>query len=325
MNARQQPASWLVPDTSGAMDSSNLSHGGRASDRRGPDDDPAQDDPVGTGREAELGAFLRARRENLDPARLGMSRIGRSRTPGLRREEVAEMAGIGITWYTKLEQGRPIRVSPKVLNAVASALQCTPSETEHLFTLAGLQRPAPLVGTTVCETVSATTQRVLDQLDPIPALVQNARFDIMAHNAAYSRLLGVDIPSLPPQDRNCIYLALTHAGWRAAVVDWEEMIANMVALYRAAMAEHMHDPIWQAQLERYMGVSDRFRDLWQRYQIRGIQNHVKRFTHPKTGEFSLTQTNWWTAPRNGARLLVYVPADEEADAALHSLPPLAAD
>ncbi len=274
---------------------------------------------AGTGREVELGAFLRARRESLDPARLGLSRMGRSRTPGLRREEVAAMADIGITWYTKLEQGRPIRVSPKVLNAVAAALQCSPSETEHLFTLAGLQRPAALAGTSVCETVSATTQRLLDQLDPIPALVQNARFDIVAHNDAFCRLLGVDIPSLPPEDRNCIYLALTHPGWRRAVEDWEGMIANMVALYRAAMAEHMHDPLWEAQLERYMAASDRFRDLWQRYQVRGIQNHVKRFAHPETGAFNLTQTNWWTAPRNGARLLVYVPADAEAEAALRKL------
>jgi len=275
-----------------------------------------------TGREQELGAFLRARRENLDPARLGLSRMGRRRTPGLRREEVAAMADIGITWYTKLEQGRPIRVSPKVLNAVAAALQCTPTETEHLFTLAGMQRPAPLVGTSVCETVSATTQRILDQLDPIPALVQNARFDIVAHNQAYCRLLGVDLPNLPVEDRNCIYLALTHPAWRAIVVDWHDMIASMVALYRAAMAEHVHDPVWEAQLERYMEVSELFRDLWQRYQVRGIQNHVKQFTHPDTGAFNLTQTNWWTAPRNGARLLVYVPGDEAAEAALRKLRPV---
>lgn len=276
---------------------------------------------AGTGREQELGAFLRTRREHLDPGRLGLSRMGRRRTPGLRREEVAAMADIGITWYTKLEQGRPIRVSPKVLNAVAAALQCTPSETEHLFTLAGLQRPTALAGTSVCETVSVTTQRLLDQLDPFPAVVQNARFDIVAHNDAYCRLLGVDIPRLAAQDRNCIYLALTHPGWRGAVPDWEGMICNMVALFRAAMAEHVHDPLWEAQLERYM-TFERFRDLWSRYQVRGIQNHVKGFTHPDTGPFKLTQTNWWTAPRNGARLLVYVPADEEAEAALRKLPPL---
>jgi len=287
------------------------------------EDDDAELLP-GTGREEELGAFLRARRESLDPARMGLSRIGRRRTPGLRREEVAAMADIGITWYTKLEQGRPIRVSPKVLNAVAAALQCTPSETDHLFTLAGMQRPAPLTGTSVCETVSATTQRILDQLDPIPALVQNARFDIVAYNDAYCRLLGVDLPNLPAEDRNCIYLALTHPAWRAIVVDWHGMVANMVALYRAAMAEHVHDPLWGAQLERYMAASALFRDVWQRYQVQGIQNHVKQFTHPETGAFNLTQTNWWTAPRNGARLLVYVPADEAAEAALRKLRPLVA-
>ncbi|WP_082926337.1 helix-turn-helix transcriptional regulator [Cupriavidus sp. D384] len=306
MNARQEPRALSRPGTSLEPDTDPLEAGSHAS----------------TGRETELGAFLRARRENLDPARIGLSRVGRRRTPGLRREEVAAMADIGITWYTKLEQGRPIRVSPKVLNAVAAALQCSPTETEHLFTLAGLQRPAALAGTSVCETVSVTTQRLLDQLDPIPALVQNARFDIVAHNDAYCRLLGMNVPSLPPEDRNCIYLALTHPGWRKAVPDWEGMVCNMVAMYRAAMAEHVDDPLWEAQLARYMAVSDKFRQLWQRYQVRGIQNHAKRFTNPETGEFQLTQTNFWTAPRNGVRLLVYVPADEQAEAALRMLPPV---
>ncbi|MGO4302359.1 helix-turn-helix transcriptional regulator [Cupriavidus sp. RAF12] len=285
--------------------------------------DPSDADlPAATGREAELGAFLRARRESLDPSRVGMARIGRRRTPGLRREEVAALADIGITWYTKLEQGRPIRVSVKVLSAVAAALQCSESETEHLFTLAGMQRPVPPSASFVCETVAASTQRILDQLDPIPALVQNARFDIVAHNDAYCRLLQIDVPNLPVEDRNCIYLALTQPVWRAIVVDWQGMVANMVALYRAAMAEHMNDPLWEAQLQRYLAVSDLFRDLWQRYQVRGIQNHVKQFTHPETGVLSLTQTNWWTAPRNGARLLVYVPADEATEAALRRLPPV---
>lgn len=277
-----------------------------------PDDDaPANE------RSLELGAFLRTRRESLDPAGLGLARMGRRRTPGLRREEVAALADIGITWYTKLEQGRPIRVSTRVLNAVAAALQCSESETEHLFTLAGM--PRTVATTATCETVSTATQRILDQLNPLPAVVENARFDILGFNESFCRLIGVDVASLPAEDRNCIHLALTQPRWKSIVVDWHGMVANQVALFRAAMAEHMQDPVWQAHLQRYMAASETFVELWQRYQVRGVENHVKRFFHAESGVLSLQTNNWW-AQRNGVRMLVYVPTDAQSEQGLLQLP-----
>jgi hypothetical protein len=277
----------------------------------------ARDQPADR-RALELGAFLRSRRESLDPVRLGMPRLGRRRTPGLRREDVAALADIGVTWYTKLEQGRPIRVSPRVLAAVARALHCSESETRHLFTLAGLHRPDGDTPVTHCDRASPMLQRMLDSLDPLPALLQNPRYDILAHNRAYCRLVNVDLDAIAPDERNCIYLALTHPGWRASLAQWEDLVPRMVAQFRSAMAEHRNDPAWTRQLECYMRVSPEFVEAWRRYEVRGVENQLKHFMHPRLGEFGLQQMNWWSAVAGGNRLLVYVPVDEAGEAVVRS-------
>jgi transcriptional regulator with XRE-family HTH domain len=269
-------------------------------------------------RAMELGAFLRTRRENLDPKRLGLPRAGRRRTPGLRREEVAQLADVGVTWYTWLEQGRPIQASARVLAAIAAALLCNEAETRHLFALAGLG-DAVVSRAPACENLSAASQAILDHLDPLPAVLQNARFDIFGYNQAYCRLLGIDLARIDEADRNCIYLALTNPAWRACLADWDEVLPRMVAFFRAAMVEHMDDPVWKRQLDRYFAASPEFVDIWQRYEVRGIENHLKRFRHPRLGMVSLHQTNWWSAPQNGDRLLVYVPVDAPGQSFLAQL------
>ena len=128
-------------------------------------------------RPKDLGAFLRTRREHLDPGRLGLPQLGRRRTPGLRREEVAQLADVSTTWYTWLEQGRDVKPSVRALSAIAEALQCSTAERRHLFELAG--QPEPVTPKPACQQITATHQLLLDQLDPMPALVQNARFDII--------------------------------------------------------------------------------------------------------------------------------------------------
>ncbi|GAB2876454.1 MULTISPECIES: helix-turn-helix transcriptional regulator [Microvirgula] len=266
-------------------------------------------------RTRELGTFLRSRRESLDPVRLGLPRVGRRRTPGLRREEVAQLAEVGVTWYTWLEQGRPIQASARSLGAIAVALQCSAAETRHLFALAGLGEPvAPHAPS--CERLSTASRILLDQLDPLPALIQNARFDILGYNPAYSRLIGVDLTQVPHEDRNCIYLALTHPVWRSRLADWNDILPRMVASFRAAMAGHLEDPQWGAQLQRFLSISADFRDTWQRNEVRSIENQSKRFRHPLVGVLELQQVNWWSAPRNGDRLLVYVPVDADSERAL---------
>lgn len=261
-------------------------------------------------RAQELGEMLRRRREALDPKRLGLGRAGRVRTPGLRREEVAARADIGITWYTKLEQGRPIRVSPRVLLSVAQVLEFNEVETEHLFKLASLPAPLRPENSRVCEPLAAASQQILDQLCPYPALIQTKRYNIRGFNEAYRRLVGVDLHAIPPEDRNCIYLSLVNPAWRASQADPDEMLANMAALFRASMVEHLDDPAWERQLERYMSASDQFRIVWDRYQLKGIENTVKRFRLADGTILALQSNNWWASPSNDDRMIVYTPTDE---------------
>ena len=262
-----------------------------------------------------LGAFLRARRESLDPARLGLPRAGRRRTPGLRREEVAALADVGVTWYTWLEQGRPVRASARVLTAIAGALQCSEVETGHVLALAGLGDATPRLQP--CERLTDTGRMLLDQLGPWPAMLQSPRFDILGANPAFERLMGVTLADLPEADRNCVYQAFTNPRWRARLGDRDAVLQHMVALLRAAMGEHLGEPTWERLLARYRSASPEFDALWrQRREVRGVENQLKRFHHPQAGELHLQQVNWWSAPRNGNRLVVYLPADETARMAL---------
>ncbi|HBU0871748.1 TPA: helix-turn-helix domain-containing protein, partial [Klebsiella pneumoniae] len=247
-------------------------------------------------RRKQLGAFLRARRESLDPQRLGLPRVGRRRTPGLRREEVAMLADVGVTWYTWLEQGREVNPSEAVLVGVANALQCSPLETRHLFVLAGLT-PPEATQVTVCEGISPGTRRMLDSLMPQPASIQKPNFDIVAWNDSFCRLMGIDFATLPEEDRNCIYLYLTHETWRSRIEN-RDVLPTFVSYFRAAMAEHRGDPAWENKLARFFAASSEFEALWhQRYEVRGVENQIKHFNHPQLGRFSLQQMYWYSAPR----------------------------
>ena len=266
----------------------------------------------------QLGAFLRARRESLDPQRLGLPRSGRRRTPGLRREEVAMLADVGVTWYTWLEQGREVNPSAAVMQAVAEALQCSALETRHLFVLAGLT-PLESANVPPCEGISPGTRRMLDSLLPQPASIQKPDFDIVAWNDAFCRLMGVDFSLIPEDERNCIYLYLTHPGWRSRLAN-RDALPTFVSYFRAAMAEHRGDPAWENKLARFFAASSEFEALWhQRYDVRGVENQIKNFQHPEFGHFQLQQMYWYSAPRNGSRLLVYLPVDEVGEAVLAKL------
>src|SRR6187551_3809804 len=151
------------------------------------------------GRRAELAAFLRSRRERITPADLGLPTGLRRRTPGLRREEVAQLAGVGVTWYTWLEQGRPIRASTQVLDAIARALRLDQAEREHLYRLADV----PAVPSAPAECLPAEIQAILDALVPVPAVVYNGRYDVLAWNATYHALFP-GLTESPIGERNAL-------------------------------------------------------------------------------------------------------------------------
>jgi transcriptional regulator with XRE-family HTH domain len=258
-------------------------------------------------RRQELAGFLRSRRERIAPEQVGLPPASRRRTPGLRREEVATLAGVGVTWYTWLEQGRDINVSPQVLDAVARTLLLDPHERDHLFRLADAPDGS---GQGDCAALPPTAQVLLDQLVPFPACIRNARFDVLAWNASYELLMG-DLHSVPFEDRNSLWRVFTSPYCRASIIDWEEGTRRMVAEYRAAMAEHVAEPAWKCLVTRLIKASPEFAELWERHEVASPENLTKRYLHPEVGLLRLNYTHLWLGQRLGTRMTTYSPADDQ--------------
>ncbi|WP_432079565.1 helix-turn-helix domain-containing protein [Streptomyces sp. YPW6] len=272
-------------------------------------------------RRHELAAFLRSRRERITPEQVGLVRGRRRRTPGLRREEVAQLSAVGVTWYTWLEQARDIQVSAQVLDALARALLLDPSERAHLFALAAAPDPAP---GTECPAVTPALRTLLEQLDPIPACVQNSRYDILAYNRTYARML-CDLDAVPPEDRNCLLLAFTHADWRASIVDLPEVTRVMAANFRASTAGHLAEPAWKALIHRLEARSPEFREVWGRHEVVDQRGRSKYLRNAHVGLLHVEHTSLWLGPSSGPRLVSYPPVDEKTRDRLERLHRIAVD
>ncbi|HSP71277.1 MAG TPA: helix-turn-helix transcriptional regulator [Gaiellaceae bacterium] len=258
-------------------------------------------------RRRELGAFLRSRRERITPEQVGLRHSRRRRTPGLRREEVAQLAGVGVTWYTWLEQGRDIHASAQVLDAIARTLLFDPHERTHLFTLAGA------ADTTIADESQAlppSTRLLLDRLEPYPAIVVNGRYDILGFNRMWASGFP-HVEALPFEDRNVLWLIFTDPHWRRVLPDWDDAASRMVAQFRAAMAEHVAEPAWKALVARLHRASPEFAEVWARHDVQAPESRVKRFRHPTAGLLNLDYTYLWLGQRLGTRIVTYTPADEE--------------
>jgi transcriptional regulator with XRE-family HTH domain len=266
-------------------------------------------------RRRELGAFLRNRRERVQPEDAGLRSSRRRRTPGLRREEVAQLAGVGVTWYTWLEQGREINPSAQVLDAIARTLQFDSHEHSHLFTLAGI---ATTTVAAQCIELCPTVQPLLDQLEPFPACVLNDRLDLLAYNRVYASFFE-DLDAIPVEDRNILWLTFTDAAWRRPIVDWDESVGNLVAEYRAAMARHLDEPAWKLLVARLHRASPEFRAFWERHDVQSVVSRRKRALHPTAGLLSVEYTNLWLGERHGTRIVAFTPADERTRKRLDSL------
>jgi transcriptional regulator with XRE-family HTH domain len=266
-------------------------------------------------RRHELAAFLRSRRERIVPEQVGLPRGRRRRTPGLRREEVAQLSAVGVTWYTWLEQARDIQVSVQVLDALARALLLDPTERAHLFQLAGAVDPTPA---TVCPSISPAVRALLEQFEPYPACVQNSRYDILAHNRTYGLLL-CDLDAVPPEDRNCMILSFTHEDWRSSIVHLEETQRLMAARFRATMAGHLAEPAWKMLLKRLRAESAEFQEAWERYEVVAHRSKRKEFLNRYVGRISVDHTDLWLGPEPGPRMVTYAPADETSRQRLEKL------
>jgi transcriptional regulator with XRE-family HTH domain len=262
-----------------------------------------------------LGTFLRDRRTRLDPAAFGFGG-GRRRTPGLRREEVAQRANISPTWYTWLEQGRGGAPSADVLNRIAAGLMLTEPEREHLFIL-GLGRP-PEARYRGAEGVTPRLQRVLDALSPSPTLIKTATWDVVAWNDAAAALL-TDYAKLPPDRRNILRMMFSDERVQAAQDDWLAVARFVVASFRAdAMRAGAGAEIAQL-VDELSQTSPQFAALWRANDVVGHAEGVKRIRHPKIGLIELEFSIFAVDGRPDLGMIVYNPVTSEGADRIRSL------
>jgi len=265
----------------------------------------------GQHRRAELAAFLRTRRERTTPEQAGLPPGSRRRTPGLRREEVAQLSGVGVTWYTWLEQGRQINASPQVLGAIARTLLLDQAEREHLFRLADLPDAATVAGAVPsgCEQVLPEVREILDAVVPMPASVVNERFDLLAWNAPY-QVLWPGVTGAAPGERNILWQCFTYPDCCHPYVNRHEQLAMLVAQLRGAYGRHLGEPAWTGFVRRLQGVSPAFARLWDEHEVASPATYLKVFRHPAYPKLTLTTTSLAVQAVPGTRMVVYRPADE---------------
>jgi transcriptional regulator with XRE-family HTH domain len=259
---------------------------------------------------AALAEFLRRRREELRPADVGLPESARRRTPGLRREEVAVIAGLSSDYYARLEQGRGSDPSESVIGALARALHCAPDERDHLFRLAGFPVPARQVSTVL----DAGLRQLAESLDHLPVCVYNDFGDVLFTNALDDALHGRDaMPSGP--DGNLYRSWFLHPDLRERVVgtDWQHLSAAHVRDLRASYARHDKDPEIGRLVAELAERSPEFRALWDRHEVAVRRTDVKRLEHPQLGLLKL-RCQVMEAPDSGVRMRIYLPV-EGTDAA----------
>jgi transcriptional regulator with XRE-family HTH domain len=250
-----------------------------------------------------LGAYLRDRRTRLDPSAFGLA-AERRRTPGLRREEVAQRANISPTWYTWLEQGRGGAPSADVLDRIARALMLTDVEREHLFLL-GLGRP-PEVRYQRSEGVTPRLQRVLDALEPSPALIRTATWDIVAWNRA-STVMLTDYGAMPPEERNVLRFIFLDPRVRAAQYDWESMARFVVGAFRVDAARAGAAAEVEPLVEELCRLSPEFAAMWRDNDVRTHGEGVKQMRHPVLGPLAFEYSVFAVDGRPDLSMVVYNP------------------
>jgi len=257
-------------------------------------------------RHQELAEFLRSRRARLSPEQVGLARGMRRRTPGLRREEVASLAGVSPEWYTWLEQGRDINASVQLLESLARVFQLDDTERNYLFLLA-LRQPPP-VETFSPPTISPTLRLFLDQLGTTPACVVDARLNTVARNRAHCAVFGIR-EGQSERDHNIIWRVFTQPGPKGP--HWEEFARLCLAQFRAEYGRFVGDPWWAKQIAELSEVSPEFRELWARPDVLNALEGSKSVDHPRVGELTF-EFLWLQAISSpDLRLFVYTPRSQD--------------
>jgi len=249
----------------------------------------------------ELADFLRRRRESLSPLDVGLPAGKRRRTPGLRREEIAALAGVGITWYTWLEQGRAIKVSSTFLDNIARVLKLDEIERRHLFLLAH-QRPPAMAGQAWCE-LPPLVRRLLDDLTQRPAYVLNLRWDVIGWNAAADRLFGFG--ERDPSERNTLWMMFADERLSSRIVEWSVQAPQILASFRRDFAQAPEDETMLSLVEALEQVSPSFRSLWNQHDVHGRCEGRRSFMVDGLGPVAFDHSSFIVDQEKHLRLVFY--------------------
>lgn len=255
-------------------------------------------------RSKEFGDFLKSRRAKILPSQVGLPEGTHRRTPGLRREEVASLSGIGLTWYTWLEQGRPIQVSVQVLNSLARTLMLDKQETMHLYTLAGQAPPISFPGYGAA--VDPMLQHVLDSLEYSPATIMDVRWNVVAWNKAASKL-SLDYGNIDIYKRNMLRIMFTNEEIKKTFTDWATAAQGMVASFRAVYSKLVDDPWVEQLVNELKNESNEFRLWWALHNVKAENSRLKTIIHPSLGHLNFEETSFMVADHTSLRMSVFTP------------------
>jgi transcriptional regulator with XRE-family HTH domain len=270
--------------------------------------DVSENNGNGGRRREELADFLRQRRTRIKPEDVGLPGGGRRRTPGLRREEVAQLAGVGTTWYTWLEQGRDVRASLEVLEAIARALRLTPAERGHLILLGRGEEAAPSCKAPA-EKVTPSLRRLIENLGTSPAFVLGRRWDYLAWNRAACALFG-DFEAVPKAQRNHLWMLFMDPLRREMFTDWERGIRLAAAKFRADSARHLGDPSFEELIQALRQASPEFCKAWKRHEVARSGEGRKELRHPVAGRLVFEHAVFNPVEAPEQRLILYTPVAE---------------
>lgn len=266
----------------------------------------------GNPRYKELADFLKTRRAKILPSQVGLSTGIRRRTPGLRREEVAQLAGIGLTWYTWLEQGRPIRVSTPVIESLSKILLLDKQERIHLYLLAN--QPLPIDMPVYQGTVSPILQHVLDSLILCPSLVTDQRWNVIAWNKAACLIFG-DFSEMNVRNQNIVWAMFTDNKYKQLLVDWNLHAKGLIGRFRSACGQYVEDS-WLAQfIDDLKAQSTEFNLWWPLHEIESNSEKYKKLNHSIAGILDFEVSYFDVSDNSCLKLIVHVPLSETDTAA----------
>lgn len=257
-----------------------------------------------THRYKELGNFLKTRRAKISPLEVGFSSNGRRRTPGLRREEVASLAGIGLTWYTWLEQGRSIKVSSEVLESLARVLMLDNQERIHLYTLA---RQVPPVDVHLYQgNVNPMLQHVLDNLILSPSFIMDSRWNIVLWNKAANVVFG-NFNNINVNERNMVYMMFNNDNYKQLFIDWKFHAQGMLARFRSTTVEYVDDPWFAKFIEDMKEKNDEFNLWWSKHDVQRNSEFQKKINHPIAGKMVFDFCSFDVSDSPSLKLIVNTP------------------